>query len=72
MIKKIKQLLDTLEQEINDGYNTLPDYETNNEGKTYVNSAQATLYELQKQITELKQGLEQGKNFSLLGESTNG
>ncbi len=47
MIKKIKQLLETLEQEINDGYNTLPDYETNNEGKTYVNSAQATLYELQ-------------------------
>ena len=72
MIKKIKQLLETLEQEINDGYNTLPDYETNNEGKTYVNSAQATLYELQKQVAELKQGLEQGKNFSLLGESTNG
>ena len=72
MIKKIKQLLDTLEQEINDGYNTLPDYETNNEGKTYVNGAQATLYELQKQVAELKQGLEQGKNFSLLGESTNG
>jgi len=50
MIKKIKQLLETLEQEINDGYNTLPDYETNNEGKTYVNSAQATLYELQKKL----------------------
>jgi len=68
MVDRIEQLIDTLEQEINDGYNTLPDYETNNEGKTYVNSAQATLYELQKQITELKQGLEQGKNFSLLGE----
>ena len=50
MIKKIKQLLETLEQEINDGYNTIPDYETNNEGKTYVNSAQATLYELQKKL----------------------
>ena len=50
MIEKIKQLLETLEQEINDGYNTLPDYETNNEGKTYVNSAQATLYELQKKL----------------------
>ena len=68
MIEKIKNLIETLEQEINDGYNTLPDYETNNEGKTYINGAQATLYELQKQITELKQGLEQGKNFSLLGE----
>ena len=72
MIDRIEQLITTLEQEINDGYNTLPDYQANNEGKTYVNSAQATLYELQKQITELKQGLKLGKNFSLLGESTNG
>ena len=68
MIDRIEQLITTLEQEINDGYNTLPDYQTNNEGKTYVNSAQATLYELQNQVAELKQGLEQGKNFSLLGE----
>ena len=68
MIDRIEQLITTLEQEINDGYNTLPDYQANNEGKTYVNSAQATLYELQNQVTELKQGLEQGKNFSLLGE----
>ena len=72
MVDRIEQLITTLEQEINDGYNTLPDYQANDEGKTYVNGAQATLYELQKQITELKQGLEQGKNFSLLGESTNG
>ena len=72
MVDRIEQLINTLEQEINDGYNTLPDYQANDEGKTYVNSAQATLYELQNQVTELKQGLEQGKNFSLLGESTNG
>jgi hypothetical protein len=72
MVDRIEQLITTLEQEINDGYNTLPDYQANNEGKTYVNGAQATLYELQKQVAELKQGLEQGKNFSLLGESTNG
>ena len=71
MIEKIKQLLETLEQEINDGYNTLPDYQTNNEGKTYINSAQATLYELQKQIKELEQGLRLGKNFSLLGNGLN-
>ena len=69
MIDKIEQLINTLEQEINDGYNTLPDYQANNEGKTYVNGAQATLYELQKQVTELKQGLRLGKNFSLLGKN---
>ena len=71
MIEKITELLNTLEQELTDGYNTLPDYQTNNEGKTYINGAQCTLYELQNQITELKQGLEQGKNFSLLGEELN-
>ena len=71
MIEKITELLDTLEQEINDGYNTMLDDEVNDESRTYINSAQCTLYELQNQITELKQGLEQGKNFSLLGEELN-
>ena len=69
MVDRIEQLIDTLEQEINDGYNTLPDYQTHDEGKTYINGAQCTLNELQKQITELKQGLKLGKNFSLLGEN---
>ena len=61
MVEKIKQLLETLEQEITDGYNT------NDMG--YIDMAQNTLYELKKQITELEQGLEQGKNYSLLGEN---
>ena len=69
MIDKIKNLIETLDQEINDGYNTLPDYQANDEGKTYVNSAQSTLYELQKQLETLEQGLRLGKNFSLLGEN---
>ena len=71
MIEKITELLNTLEQEINDGYNTMLDDEINDESRTYINGAQCTLYELQKQIKELKQGLEQGKNFSLLGEELN-
>ena len=69
MVDRIEQLIDTLEQEINDGYNTLPDYQTNDEGKTYINGAQSTLYELQKQLETLEQGLRLGKNFSLLGEN---
>ena len=71
MIDRIKELLNELEQELTDGYNTLPDYQTNDEGKTYINGAQATLYELQKQIKELEQGLRLGKNFSLLGKGSN-
>ena len=57
MVDKIEQLINTLEQELN---------------TSEIDMAQCTMYELQKEITELKQGLEQGKNFSLLGESTNG
>ena len=53
MIDRIEQLMDTLEQELN---------------TSEIDMAQCTMYELQKEITELKQGLEQGKNFSLLGE----
>ena len=71
MIDRITELLNELEQEINDGYNTLPDYQTNDESKTYIIGAQSTLYELQKQITELEQGLRLGKNFSLLGKESN-
>ena len=71
MIDRITELLNELEQELNDGYNTLPDYQSNDEGKTYFNGAQGTLYELQKQITELEQGLRLGKNFSLLGKESN-
>jgi len=54
MIKKIKELLNTLEQELK---------------TSEIDMAQCTLYETQKQVAELKQGLEQGKNFSLLGEN---
>ena len=58
MIDKIGQLINTLEQEINDGYNTLPDYQGTlenmdlliNEGRTYINMAQVTLNELQKEL----------------------
>ena len=57
MNEKIKELVDTLEQEINDGYNTLPAYDKNNEGKTYINMAQVTLYELQKEL-EIQYGKE--------------
>ena len=71
MIDRIEQLLNELEQEINDGYNTMLDDEVNDESRTYINGAQATLYELQKQVLELKQGLRLGKNFSLLGKGLN-
>ena len=50
MIDRITELLNELEQEINDGYNT-SDYQTNDEGKTYINRQNVfTLYELQNKL----------------------
>ena len=69
MIDRITELLNELEQE-NDGYNTLPDYQANDEVRL-ISMVRATLYELQKQIKELEQGLRLGKNFSLLGKESN-
>ena len=41
MIDRITELLNELEQEINDGYNTMLDDEVNDESRTYINGAQA-------------------------------
>ena len=54
MIENINELLATLEQELK---------------PSEIDMAQCTLYENQKQVNELKQGVEQGKNFSLLGDN---
>ena len=59
MIDKIEQLINTLEQEINDGYNTLPDYQANNEGKTYVN----VVVHNRKQIAQLIRDLRMHYGF---------
>ena len=42
MTKKIKELLDTLQQELTDGYNT--------KDMGYIDMAQNTLYELEKEL----------------------
>ena len=79
MIDRIKELTNTLEQELTNGLNNLPEYKGTldssdlqiSEGRTFINGAQSTLIELQKQLLELEQGLRLGKNFSLLGKGLN-
>tara|TARA_X000001382_G_scaffold77389_1_gene54179 strand:- start:206 stop:451 length:246 start_codon:yes stop_codon:yes gene_type:complete len=79
MIDRIKELTNTLEQELTNGLNNLPEYQGTldssdlqiSEGRTFINGAQCTLNELQKQLLELEQGLRLGKNFSLLGKGLN-
>ena len=50
---KLKELLDlvyNLEGELDDAYYSLPDYQTNEDGKSYVDGARCTLYELKSQM----------------------
>jgi len=71
MIDRIKELINTLEQELANGLNNLPEYQGTldssdlqiSEGRTFINGAQCTLNELQKQITELEQGLVAGQLY---------
>ena len=61
MIDKIGQLINTLEQEINDGL--ISRYQTNNEIKTYINVINFMNY---KNKEELEQGLRLGKTSHYL------
>jgi len=71
MVDRIKELLNTLEIELTNGLNNLPEYQGTldssdlqiSEGRTFINGAQCTLNELQKQITELEQGLVAGQLY---------
>ena len=71
MIDIIKELTNTLEIELTNGLNNLPEYQGTldssdlqiSEGRTFINGAQCTLNELQKQITELEQGLVAGQLY---------
>ena len=52
-MNKLKELLDlvyNLEGELDDAYYSLPDYRTNEDGKSYIDGARCTLYELKSQM----------------------
>jgi len=62
MIDRIKELLNTLEQELTNGLNNLPEYQGTldildleiSEGRTFINGAQCTLNELKKELEKEK------------------
>ena len=59
---KLKELLDlvyNLEGELDDAYYSLPDYRTNDDGKSYVDGARCTLYELKSQMEKMKKDVEE-------------
>ena len=70
MIDRIKELTNTLEQELTNGLNNLPEYQGTlessdlqiSEGRTFINGAQCTLNELQKQL-EIQYGKENNNGY---------
>ena len=59
---KLKELLDlvyNLEGELDDAYYSLPDYQTNQDCKSYVDGARCTLYELKSQMEKMKKDVDE-------------
>ena len=58
-MKEILELLNTLECELDDATNTLPDYNANTDSRGYIDSGKNTLYVIIDKI-EKKQGTGEG------------
>ena len=58
-LKKLLELVYSLEGELDDAYNVVPEYNCNSEGKSYIDGARCTLYELKSQIEEAVREVEE-------------
>ena len=59
---KLKELLDlvyNLEGELDDAYYSLPDYQANEDGRSYIDGARCTLYELKSQMEKIKKDVDE-------------
>ena len=45
----IIKILETIEGQLDDAYNTLPEYDANSEGKSYIDGARCDLYYLKEE-----------------------
>jgi hypothetical protein len=46
----IVKVLETIEGQLDDAYSTLPEYDANSEGKSYIDGARCDLYYLKEEI----------------------
>jgi hypothetical protein len=58
-LKKLLELVYSLEGELDDAYNVVPEYNCNSEGKSYIDGARCTLYELKSQMEKMKKDVEE-------------
>jgi|TARA_B100000959_G_scaffold113243_1_gene119379 hypothetical protein len=57
-MKEILELIYTLEGELDDSYYSLPEYDANSDGKSYLDSGRNTVYELKTKLEELKKEID--------------
>lgn len=65
----IIKVLETIEGQLDDAYNTLPEYNANSEGKSYIDGARCDLYYLKEEI-EKHSGQRETIEDSSLGKDT--
>ena len=65
----IIKILETIEGQLDDAYNTLPEYDANSEGKSYIDGARCDLYYLKEEI-EKHSGKRETIEDSSLGKDT--
>jgi len=57
-MKEILELIYTLEGELDDATNTLPEYNANTDSRGYIDSGKNTVYELKTKLEELKREID--------------
>jgi|TARA_A100001037_G_C14604757_1_gene394595 hypothetical protein len=65
-MKEIIELLNTAECELDDAYNTLPEYNANTDSRGYIDAARNTIYVLKEQVEEMSKkaiAFEKGLNL---------
>lgn len=49
-LKKILEMLESIEGQLDDAYYTLPEYDANSDGKSYIDGARCDIYYLKEQV----------------------
>lgn len=58
IMKEILELIYTLEDELDNAYYSLPEYDSNSDGMIYLDFGRNTVYELKTKLEELKREID--------------
>jgi len=58
-LKELLELVYSLEGELDDAYYAVPEYDCTSDGKSYIDGARCTVYELKSQMEKIKRDVEE-------------